>query len=58
MNSNKNNIHSDSDLITWAKIGRPVNIEGTIPCQFLYVEIKSTDEIKPGYHLVEYFQGK
>ena len=60
VSNNKNNIHNDSALITWAKIGRKLNIDSEVdvPHKFSYVEIKSIDEIKPGCHLVEYFQGK
>ena len=60
VNNNKNNIHDNSSLITWAKIGREVSIDSEVDVlhKFSYVEIKSTDEIKPGHHLVEYFQGK
>lgn len=58
VNRNKNNIDDHTYLITWAKIGREVSIEADLAREFSYIEIKSTDKIKPGHHLVEYFQGK
>ena len=57
------NVHDHSRFITWAKIGREVSIEttqasGLHSCKFSYIKIKSTDELKPADHLVEYCRGK